>query len=296
MKTIKKNLILGIIGKKLSPEKKGKKNVIKKIIQKLERKNYQLRIDQYIAEITNKKHFWTKEEILEKSDIVMTLGGDGTVIKAARSVTKKSPKILAVNLGNIGFLTEIRAADLEKALKKIEEEQYETDRRALLKVTIYRNKKEIFKDLALNEIVVNQGPFARLITMTIKINQQKALTFRADGLIVATPTGSTGHSLSAGGPVVHPEIDGFIINPLCPILLSLRPMVVPGNSTIFVRIEQQQSEKTQVRITFDAQESFLLEHGDQIEIRRAEHHIDFIRVTSRHHYQNVEEKLRWREK
>lgn len=289
---------VGIIGKKLNPDQRKKHIITKKIVSILEKK-FDILTDEYIAESINNKNRARKksrQEIIEKTDFIVTIGGDGTVLKAARTAVEKNFKILPINTGNVGFLTEIFPAELPKAIKNIQKSDYTLDSRTLLSVRVKRKKKEIYKGFALNDSVINQGPFARLLTLSIQVDSQKAFRLRADGIIVATPTGSTGHSLSAGGPVIHPQLDAFVINALCPVLLSLRPIVIPDSSKIIIKIEEKTGLKTDVRLTLDGQESIPVEHGDEILIEKGSHQIEFIRFPGRTHYQMVEEKLRWSER
>lgn len=286
---------IGIIGKKLEKSQKKKRAITKKIVKMLEN-HFELFMDEYIAEALekNKHKYLTRPEIIEKSNFIITIGGDGTVLKAARTQVKKNFKLLGINAGNVGFLTEILPSELSEAIKSIKKSDYTLDSRTLLSVTVKRQKKQIYKGFALNDSVINQGPFARLLTLSIQVDSQKAFQLRADGIIIATPTGSTGHSLSADGPVIHPHLDAFIINPLCPVLLSLRPIVIPDSSRILIKIEEKTGPKTDVRLTLDGQESIPVEHGDEVHIEKADHHIEFIRLKNRTHYNLIEEKLRWR--
>ncbi len=239
----------------------------------------------------------TRAQILKQSDLVITLGGDGTILKTVRDWPKRKELfILGVNLGNLGFLTE--AKEKSKAIDHIEEilkGKFESDDRMLLRATVYRDGQKIATHLALNDVVINQGSFARLIQLYAEINQRKMIELKADGLIVATPTGSTGHSLSAGGPIVHPKVDAILVTPICPSDLSVRPIVIPSNRQLTIKIlTERYFQDHQIGLTIDGQIVIPLKYGDQIKIRRSSRKLRFARMGEElNYYKLLREKLHW---
>lgn len=297
---------IGIICKKSIPDEVEKLEHVLKILEKLDK---HVILDKHAAEALNlkdektrksKKAGWKKRkgssklEICAKVDMIVTLGGDGTLLKTARCLSKPETTIFAINVGNLGFLTEATLKDFEKKLSAFLKGKYVMDPRSLLQVSLRRNKKIIFESLALNDAVINQGSFARLIKMSVRIDDLDAALFKSDGLVIATPTGSTGHSLSAGGPIVHARVGGFVITPICPALLSMRPIIIPDERTITVRIEtERREEEIKIGLTLDGQKTIGLGYGDEIIIKKAPQHLDLIRAVDRNYYHVLNQKLHW---
>ncbi|MBI5755168.1 NAD(+)/NADH kinase, partial [Candidatus Peregrinibacteria bacterium] len=257
------------------------KDIVEKTVKALLKYEREVMFDEHSAKIFNKKKGYRRNEILEKSDMVVVLGGDGTLLKTARCVGYHPVLIFGINLGRVGFLSEIPPADIEKALKRIfVEKRFHIEKRFILRVTVYRKGKKIKTFLALNEAVINQGAFARLIDLRTEINQRKVAHFRADGLIISTPTGSTGHALSAGGPIVHHDIEGIILTPICPAELANRAIIIPNDRQIKIIIEtKRREEKVDLGLTLDGQEMFPLHYGDEIKVRKSGREISFIRLS-----------------
>jgi NAD+ kinase len=198
-------------------------------------------------------------------------------------------------LGNIGLLTEVQNPENTlDALKHVFNNRYHLDIRTLLRATIYRKGKKVKTFLALNEIVINQGNFARLIDLEAKMNQRKMVRFRADGVIVATATGSTGHSLSAGGPIVHPKLDAFVFTPICPATLSMCPIVLPSSRQLTISIEtERRFEDTTVALTIDGQQTVALQYGDHIKIRSSQRQLHLARLSNTRYYKVLRDRLNW---
>ncbi|MFH1284660.1 MAG: NAD(+)/NADH kinase [Candidatus Peregrinibacteria bacterium] len=234
-----------------------------------------------------------KYDLLNKVDLAISLGGDGTLLKTARRTVRKITYVLGVNLGSLGFLTECGPKEIYECLDKILKGHFTVDKRSLLRVTVYRKSKKLHTFLALNDAVINQGAFARLIEMNLEINNRKVVSFKADGMIAATPTGSTAHSLSAGGPIVHPSLESITITPICPASLSMRPIVIPDNRQLTVTIATERREKTDViGLTLDGQDMINLQFGDQIKIRRSKRYLYLIRTKNKY-YKMLRGKLKW---
>ena len=235
----------------------------------------------------------TPEEIVKKCEFIIVLGGDGTMIKVASCPPKKKIMVLGVNMGNLGFLSEITLKELDGTINKIFSGKFRLDKRCILKVSHYRGKKRIGSFYALNEAVINQGSFARLIEMKIEVNQRKIMSFKADGLIIATPTGSTAHSLSAGGPVVHPSINAVVFTPICASNLSLRPLVMRDDKQITVKIETRRNEQNYIGLTLDGQTVLALKYGDELKIKKADRHLYIIRLSGNRFFRALRAKLGW---
>lgn len=225
-------------------------------------------------------------------DMVIVLGGDGTLLSAARSVEALDIPILGVNLGSLGFLTEVTFDELYPTLEKVFKNQYVLDPRLMLKSVIRRGKKEHPQPRVLNDIVVSHGTLAKLIRLEIIINDQFVTWLRADGLIVATATGSTAYSLASGGPIVHPSVDAIILTPISPHTLTNRPIIVPANVKVEVMLKTYEPGP---HVTLDGQEIFPLKGDDVIHIEPSERRLKLIQSPHRNYYQVLRQKLKWGE-
>jgi NAD+ kinase len=221
---------------------------------------------------------------------VFVLGGDGTFLSAVRWVGDRSIPVLGVKFGKIGFLAETAAASLFPAAENILNDDYTIKRRTRLDVQVMRGDKELISETVLNDIVINRGALARLASIVTYINGDYLTTFKADGLIVATPTGSTAYSLAAGGPVIHPEVPGIIISPICPFTLTNRPLIVPESIEIKLKLEKGASD---IMLTFDGQEGLDITDKDTIFIRKSSHPLNMITLPGRHYFNVLKTKLRW---
>ncbi len=286
MKPIK---VVGLVTKRNIASHSGS---LKSLIRYLKKNNKEIIVDKNAAPLLKLEAF-SRDQILKKADLVITMGGDGTILKASRHISKKKVLIFSVNFGTLGFLSEFRPEKIIEGLDKVFDGQFYTDKRSLLRTTIYRKGKKVETFLGLNDAVINQGAFARIIKMDLEVDGIKIVRFRSDGLIIATPTGSTAHSLSAGGPIVHPAIEGLIVTPICPSSLSVRPIVIPDNKQLTVTIEtKRREEETILGMTIDGQDLTLLKYGDKIKFRRSSRHLYMIR-TSRRYYRALRSKLNW---
>jgi NAD+ kinase len=250
--------------------------------------------DENIAPLLGEKAL-TKTQLLKKADLAIVFGGDGTLLKTARALSKKVVICYGINVGNLGFLTESQPEKALAGLKRILSGKFVADKRFLLRVTVYRKGKKIRTDLALNDAVINQGSKARLIQLKIESNQRLVNKFKADGLIIATPTGSTGHSLSAGGPIVHPKIDAFVLTPICPLSLSNRPIIMPNDRQLKITVETIREYHERVALTLDGQTSFCLEYEDEVKIRKSSRYFYLARMTGENYYKALRAKLGWGE-
>ncbi len=226
-------------------------------------------------------------------ELAIVLGGDGTLLSAARALAKSGVPLLSVNLGSLGFLTEVRLEDLYATLDAWCQNCSTADSRAMMHVDLMRDGKVQCEYEALNDIVVSKGTIARMGDFRVMLNGQLAAAFRADGVIVATPTGSTAYSLAAGGPILSPDVDALVINPICPHLLTLRPIVVRGDAVVTVSVE---GIPDQTYLTVDGQEAVQLLVGDQLDCRRSKYCVTLVRMKPPAFFDVLRAKLKWGER
>ena len=226
-----------------------------------------------------------------RADLVIVVGGDGTFLGAARALCGHDVPLLGVNLGRIGFLADISAAETTERLSEIFGGQYLSERRFLLRARLERSGTTVLEIDALNEVVAHKRNIARLVSFETWIDGRLVNTQRSDGLIVATPTGSTAYALSGGGPILHPNIDAIVLVPICPHTLSSRPLVVPGQSRVEVILDT--SEAREAQLTCDGQGALELLPGDRIVIEQRKPWIRLIHPPGYDHYQTLRTKLKW---
>jgi len=226
-------------------------------------------------------------------ELAIVLGGDGTLLAAARALSTSGIPILSVNLGSLGFLTEVRLADLYPTLEAWRDNRSTVDSRAMLHVEIFRDGKAQRGYEALNDFVISKGAIARMGDFTVRLDGQLAASFRADGVIVATPTGSTAYSLAAAGPILAPNVDALVITPICPHLLTLRPIVVRGDAAITLSVE---GIPDQTYLTVDGQEAVQLLVGDELHCRRSIYSVKLVRMKPPAFFDVLRAKLKWGER
>jgi NAD+ kinase len=251
-------------------------------------------VDEHLARHIGYRGGMTRDEIREQAELVVVLGGDGTLISVARLMCGKDVPILGVNLGSLGFLTETTVEELYQRLEKCLEGNPRVSDRMMLEVTVHREGTEIETYNALNDVVINKGALARIVDLETKVNRHFLTTFKADGLIISTPTGSTGYSMSAGGPIVHPQMSCIVITPICPHTLTNRPIVVPDESIISITVASSFDEK--VYLTIDGQVGLELHEGDSVEVRRALKTIALVMSRNRDYFELLRTKLKWGER
>jgi NAD+ kinase len=232
-------------------------------------------------------------DIPESADLVVVLGGDGTLISVARLVGNREVPILGVNLGSLGFLTEITLDELYPALESCLSGDYRVSERMMLRAGIVRNGEEIQTHRVLNDVVINKGALARIVDLETTVSGGYLTTFKADGLIISTPTGSTGYSLAAGGPIIHPALECLVVTPICPHTLTNRPIVVDAGATVTVTLKSTHED---VFITLDGQVGMELKPGDSIRVERAEHRTRLVVSRSKDYFEVLRTKLKWGER
>jgi len=234
----------------------------------------------------------TRQQIVQEADLVLVLGGDGTMLAASREAAPQGKPILPVNLGGLGFLTSFTLEELYPALEEALAGHAAIDERVLLVVERTHDGSMLTQQRALNEAVVHKGTPARMIELELHIDGGFVCRYRADGLIVATPTGSTAYSMSAGGPIVHPAVESILITPICPHTLSDRPVVVPDTSQIELRMAENTDS---IFLTMDGQIGVPLQAGDRVRITRAPERLKLIHLPKKTYFEILRNKLKWGE-
>lgn len=229
-------------------------------------------------------------ELPEETSLVITLGGDGTVLYAARSVHELGIPILPVNLGTFGYITEVGKDEWKETLDAFLRGEDIISRRLMLRVAVYRRGRKVYSGLALNEAVITSSGIAKVVRLSLMLDQTSVGTFRADGIIIATPTGSTGYSLAAGGPILDAEMSALIITPVCPFTLSNRPLVTSGKSISVIVNEHQ---RTDLVLTVDGQQLFELEENDEILVEKSRNRMLLIHSIKRNFTEVIRDKLNW---
>jgi NAD+ kinase len=236
----------------------------------------------------------SRETLAEGVDAVIAFGGDGTLLDAASAVAHSAADVpvLGVNLGHLGFLTEVGRAELSSALEALVAGRMRTETRLMLSGRVERQGRLIGGHLALNDIVVTRGPLSRMIEIDVAVDGQFMCHVKADGLILATATGSTAYNLSAGGPIVHPMVDAFVFTPIAPHTLTNRPLVLPATVTVTLRpiVEPPMSDLV---VTFDGQYGVSLTGDETVVVSRAPRLLRLLRTSSRTHFDMLREKLKW---
>ncbi|MFQ5789119.1 MAG: NAD(+)/NADH kinase [Acidobacteriota bacterium] len=227
------------------------------------------------------------------ADLLIVLGGDGTLLSAARAMGARQIPILGINLGSLGFLTDIALPELHPALDSILAGEFTIDSRMMLNAELVRKGKVLARQTVLNDVVITKGAIARMIEVGVEINQQFVAMVRADGIIVSTPTGSTAYNLAAGGPILFPGIGSMILTPICPHTLTYRPVVVSARSRIALNLR---SDSGEVYLTFDGQVSAPMLQGDLVRVRKSRSSLKLVSLPGRNYFQVLRHKLRWAER
>lgn len=247
-------------------------------------------MDRQTSAIVGETSSYEKVQIPPQVDLVIVLGGDGTLLSVARITHPFDLPVLAVNLGTLGFLTEFTPQDLYEKLDKVLRGDFQIENRMLLNARLWRGSRKERDYNVLNEVVINGGALSRIVNLEVHVNDQYMTSYRADGLIIATPTGSTAHSLSAGGPIIHPRMHALVLSPICPFALTNRPIVIPDDSEIKVMLATVSED---IRVTLDGQEGCDMKKDDVLSITKAENCIQLVKSPARSYYKVLREKLHW---
>ncbi len=224
------------------------------------------------------------------ADLIVVLGGDGTMISTARLVGDQDTLVLGINYGSLGYLTDFRIEEMFPALESIVAGNYEIDRRVMLDAEHWRGDEKLATGRILNDVVVNKSALARIIEIDVKLNGLFVNTFRADGLIVATPTGSTAYNLSAGGPIVYPSMNAVVLTPICPFTLTNRPIVVPDSAVIELKLHH---ENEGVVLSLDGQTGYPMQAKDRVVIRKSQTTFTLVQPANRNYFDVLRNKLKW---
>lgn len=230
------------------------------------------------------------DQLKTQADLLVVIGGDGTLLRTARLVKEVPIPIMGINLGVFGYLTEVNLSEMTGTMELVIRGEFRAENRMMLDVVIYRQKQDPSVHSVLNDVVINRGNLSRMVSLETSVNGQFLTTYRADGLIVSTPTGSTAYSLSAGGPIVLPTQELIILNPICPHTLTNRPIILPSSARISVTIWTKERGAT---VTLDGQESFTLESGDQLEVSKSSFTTNLVVSPHRDYLEILRSKLGW---
>jgi NAD+ kinase len=281
----------GIISK---PVKDIVSGVVPLLVEWLQARKIETYVDKETEDCIGRRAICVaRDEMGAKVGLLIVLGGDGTLLSAARALGGHKVPILAVNLGGLGFLSSVALSELYPVLEQVLAGEHKTSERMMLEAEIFRNGQPIFKDRALNDAVANKGALSRMLDFDVYVDRDHVGRYRADGLIVATPTGSTAYSLAAGGPVVHPDLDAFVITPICPHMLTNRPVVIPGTARVEIDFAPVEDP---VYLTLDGQVGFQLEPSDRILITKSASKLIYYRPPQKTYFEILRSKLRWGER
>lgn len=271
-----------------NPNKKKAYYVLKELIPWLRKKGTEVLISNEMAQkFRDVKKGYSRQDVAEKGDILMALGGDGTLLETARLLRGRDIPILGVNAGGLGFLTEVTLKELYPLLEDVLAGRFEVEERCILEVSLPDKGERFF---ALNDAVITKGAFSRIICLKVYVENEFANAYLSDGLILATPTGSTAHSLSAGGPIVHPELRVVILSPICPHTMTNRPLIIPGDKEVMIELDK---EKAEVSLTVDGQVWISLVPKQKIYVKMADEVVKLIINPEKSYFEVLRQKFRW---
>lgn len=275
------------------PNKEGLGRLLPELIEWLRNNNFDPALDREGGEYTGDAPAMDRAEMPAwKPELVIVLGGDGTLLAAARVFASTGTPILSVNLGYLGFLTEVRLADLYSTLESWCAGCHDLDERAMLHASLWRGGQEHSSYEALNEVVVSKGDIARMGEFAVELDGKSVARFRADGVIVSTPTGSTAYTLAANGPILTPDVDAMVVTPICPHLLTLRPIVVRGDASLTVRVV---GIPNLALLTVDGQQAVELQLEDELRCHRSTYTVKLVRLSEGGFFEALRSKLSWGE-
>lgn len=274
----------------VKPRHRRSAEIASRIIRWLEKRKVEPLLDHQTAALVRKRSGLERRSLARESDLLVVVGGDGTLLSVARALGASRTPILGVNLGSLGFLTEIPLDEMFSALEAFRSGRYEIDERLRLRIDILRRGKQLARHDILNDVVLNKSALARILNIDVRVDDTYITTYRADGLILSTPTGSTAYSLSAGGPITEPSVAAVILSPICPHTLSNRPLVLPKKSTVEMRIRNSHED---VFVTIDGQVGFPLEARDVVRARQAPHPVRLVQSPGRNYFDVLRQRLKW---
>jgi len=282
------------IGITSKPKKMEIRQIVPALMEWLREREIEVCMDrETAATLEASERSWTRNEIPNHADLIVVLGGDGTLLATARALNRRPVPILAVNLGGLGFLTVITKEELYPALETVLTGNFRTDRRVQIEAEVVRSDEVISSFLALNDVVLNKGAIARILDFDMWVNGKFVSTYKSDGLIVCTPTGSTAYSLAAGGPVVVPSVEAFIITPICAHTLSNRPIVLPDSAAVEIAVK---SHRESVYLTVDGQVGIAVRSDDIVRIKKACSCVELVQPAHKNYFEILRQKLKWGER
>ncbi|MCE5322778.1 NAD(+)/NADH kinase [bacterium] len=280
------------IGLAPNPNKEDAVQLAAELVDWLAERHVRPLIAEDVAEGMGRPQFAVTEAEVLDADLLMVLGGDGTMLRWGRLAAPRGTLMIGVNFGQYGFITETHPDEAKAALARILDGDYTISERVVLKTTVTRNDEQIGSFYALNDVVVSKGPFARMLGLNTFADNKFIVTYTADGIIIASPTGSTAYSLSAGGPVVHPDVDVLIITPICPHTMNARSLVVPDTESVQI-VPECREDKPDIMVTVDGQLGQHLICGDKVEVSKADFTARLVQLNAHSFYSKLQRRLHW---
>lgn len=284
-----------VIGLIVNTDKQAALDVSAAVARTIESRGVRVLTEENVAVLIGRPELAADEDALASSDLLMIFGGDGTVLRASRMVAPKGTPMLGVHFGQYGFITQIHPPDLNAALDRVLGGDFEVEERLMLKAELSRGDEILESLTALNDVVVSKGPLARMLNLHTLVAERHVATYAADGIIVSSPTGSTAYSLSAGGPVVNPNVRVLIITPICPHTLNARSLVIPEDEGVQIIAECEPHERD-VMMTVDGQIGIPIQCGDKISVRKADFPARLVVLDPWHFYDKLRSRLMWGER
>ncbi len=281
------------VGIATKPRRPEAAEVVRGLMAWLQARGCRALIDEETAGLLGRGDGLPRPQLTEQADLMVVLGGDGTLLSVARTAGPREVPVLGVNLGGLGFLAEIPLDELYPILGAVLDGEVRPTRRLMLTCGVERGGCSVAEYVVLNDAVINKGAMSRIIDLETSINGEYVTTYRADGLIVSTPTGSTAYCLAAGGPILYPTLGALVLTPICPHTLTNRPLVVPDDVAIEI---VQGSASEEVSLTLDGQIGSQLQHRDAVVVRRAPHPLPLITSPKRNYFEVLRTKLKWGER
>lgn len=285
-------MIIGIIA---NTNKEKIYEVVSELISKLRQRNLDFLLGDslvgarlILSEKTRKDHFVNNDKLCKRSDIIISIGGDGTMLATSFKAHQYDKPVLGINLGKLGFLAEANINQMDDLIEEIERGKYKIDKRMVIESECCGHKLD--KLFAINDIVIDKGGWPKMIELTIKVDDEYVTTFAADGLIIATPTGSTGYSISTGGPIVSPKTDVITLSPISPHSLTVRPLVLPGKQNISITAESMHKE---VHVNCDGQRVFAFPPPLKLNIKKCERPLKLVHTSLSNYFETLRNKLLW---
>jgi len=265
--------------------------VLKRLGKKADELGLVLLADKPTAKLLKHCKLVPRSDIFTKSDVIVAMGGDGTMLRAVRELDGRNKPMMGVNIGGLGFMTSVAEDHLDRALECLATDKYHESVSAIAESIVVSHGRKVARYRSLNDVVIRSGKSVRILSLDMTINNKHVTSYACDGLIVSTPTGSTGHSLSAGGPILTPETPAFVISLICPHSLSSRPLVVPDGSEISIHITECGGD---VLLSIDGQVGMTLCQGDCVKVRRSGKSVRFIHLPGHSYFAVLRQKLHWR--